>query len=346
MEPPVNVGAILGSIGEALHAFHFLRPLWLLAAPPLWWLAMRLARRRAAQGSWSQVIDAPLLSALRLEGAQARNPWSPWPWLALAWTLAVLALAGPSWRQDASPAHRAGAAWMIVLDLSPSMATADVTPTRVTRARYAIDDLLGAAHDAKVGLIAFSDEPYVVAPLTDDANTLRSLLQPLTPELMPTPGDQLAPALAKASELLQRSGARDSRVILVSDGIKDPASALAATQRLRAQGAKLEVIGVGTHGGAPLVEAGGRFAHDAQGAAVLSRIDTEHLSRLADTGGGRYVDLETLPQLLAALRAGPEELGSAVEAQGVEVEYWQDAGVWLLPLLLLLAASFARRGWI
>jgi Ca-activated chloride channel family protein len=342
----MNVGAGINAISEALHAFHFLRPLWLLAAPPLWWLSMSLARRRAAQGNWSQLIDAPLLSALRLEAGAARKPWSPWPWLALAWTIAVLALAGPSWRQDASQAHRGGAAWMIVLDLSPSMATADVTPTRITRARYAIDDLLSAAHDAKLGLIAFSDEPYVVAPLTDDANTLRSLLQPLTPELMPTPGDQLAPALDKAAQLLERSGAKDSRVILVSDGIADPASALAGAQRLRAQGARLEVIGVGTHGGAPLVGAGGGFAHDAQGAALLSRVDTEHLSRLANTGGGRYVDLETLPQLIAALQAAPESLDAAVEAQGVKVEHWQDAGFWLLPLLLLLAASFARRGWI
>lgn len=342
----MSVATILDSIGAAAHAFHFLRPLWLLAAPPLWWLAMRLARRRAAQGNWSQLIDAPLLSALKLEGAQARNPGSPWPWLALAWTIAVLALAGPSWRQDASQAHRAGAAWIIVLDLSPSMATADVTPTRITRARYAIEDLLRAAHDAKVGLIAFSDEAYVVAPLTDDANTLRSLLQPLTPELMPTPGDQLAPALDQAAQLLERSGAKDARVILVSDGISDPASALAAAQRLRSQGAQLQVIGVGTHGGAPLVGAGGGFEHDAQGAAVLSRVDTEHLSRLANTGGGRYVDLETLPQLLTALQDAPESLGTAVEAQGVQVETWQDAGFWLLPLLLLLAAAFARRGWI
>jgi Ca-activated chloride channel family protein len=343
----MNVGAGINAISEALHAFHFLRPLWLLAAPPLWWLSMSLARRRAAQGNWSQLIDAPLLSALRLEAGAARKPWSPWPWLALAWTIAVLALAGPSWRQDASQAHRGGAAWMIVLDLSPSMATADVTPTRITRARYAIDDLLSAAHDAKLGLIAFSDEPYVVAPLTDDANTLRSLLQPLTPELMPTPGDQLAPALDKAAQLLERSGAKDSRVILVSDGIADPASALAGAQRLRAQGARLEVIGVGTHGGAPLVGPGGGFAHDAQGAAAAvarrhraSEPPRRHRRRsLCRSANAAATDRR------AAGRAG-ESLGAAVEAQGVKVEHWQDAGFWLLPLLLLLAASFARRGWI
>ncbi|WP_428313040.1 vWA domain-containing protein [Hydrocarboniphaga sp.] len=340
----MSIGTLLDSIGEALQAFHFIRPLWLLAAPPLWWLSMLLARRRAAQGNWATLIDAPLLSALRLDAGQARKPWSPW--LALAWTVAVIALAGPSWRQDATQAHRAGAAWIIVLDLSPSMASADVTPTRITRARYAIEDLLLAARDAKVGLVVFSDEPYVVAPLTDDANTLRSLLQPLTPELMPTAGDQLAPALDSAAQLLQRSGASDQRMILLSDGISDPASALAAAQKLRSQGAQLDVIGVGTRGGAPLVGPGGAFEHDAQGAALLSRVDTEHLSRLANTGGGRYVDLDALPQLLTALQDAPTSPGAAVETQGVQVQRWQDSGFWLLPLLLLLAASFARRGWI
>ncbi|WP_312632366.1 vWA domain-containing protein, partial [Mammaliicoccus sciuri] len=87
---------------------------------------------------------------------------------------------------------------VVVLDLSPSMAAADLQPDRVTRARYAIDDLLGAARDARVGLVAFSDEPYTVSPLTDDVATVRALSQPLAPGIMPSAGDQLAPALRQA----------------------------------------------------------------------------------------------------------------------------------------------------
>jgi Ca-activated chloride channel family protein len=163
---------------------------------------------------------------------------------------------------------------------------------------------------------------------------------------MPTPGDQLAPALDQAATLLARSGARDQRVIVVSDGIADPATALASAQKLRSQDARVEVIGVGTHGGAPLTGAGGRFERDAQGQALLSRVDTEHLSRLAGTGGGTYVDLETLPRLVDALQAPPEQGGGGLESEAVKVEHWQDAGVWVLPLLLMLVAWFARRGWL
>src|SRR3546814_3900448 len=85
------------------------------------------------------------------------------------------------------------------------MAARDLSPDRVTRARYALDDLLGAAHGARVALIAFSDEAYTVTPLTDDVATVRTLLPPLAPDIMPTPGDQLAPALAQAGKLLGRS---------------------------------------------------------------------------------------------------------------------------------------------
>src|SRR3569833_3108762 len=146
---------------EFLQAFHFLRPWWLLALPPLYLLAFLLARRRARQGDWAGVIDSELLPALRLDGGSGSGGnLQPWPWLALAWTLAVLALAGPRWQQDRAAAYRAPADWVLVLDLSPSMAATDVAPNRVIRARYALDDLLDAAKDARVALVAFSDEPY------------------------------------------------------------------------------------------------------------------------------------------------------------------------------------------
>src|SRR3546814_21164690 len=91
---------------------------------------------------------------------------APWPWLALAWSVALLALAGPSWQRDQTAAYRGSDAWVLVLDLSPSMAARDLSPDRVTRARSALDDLLGAPHGARVPLIAFSDEAYTHPPPT------------------------------------------------------------------------------------------------------------------------------------------------------------------------------------
>jgi Ca-activated chloride channel family protein len=334
------------TIAPALQQFHFLRPLWLLALPVLLAIAWWLARRQSREGDWGRLIDADLLPSLRLATADARSG-SPWRWLAIAWSIAVLALAGPSWQRDEAPAFRAPAAWVLVLDLSPSMAATDVAPDRVTRARYAIEDMLGAAHDARVGLIVFSDEPYTVAPLTDDMTTVRSLLSPLAPGIMPSAGDHLAPALDRAAKLLASSGTRDRKVVVLTDGFDDPATAFAAAAQLHAQGADVDVIGIGTHNGAPVSKASGGFEQDAQGQTQLSRLDEDALRQLASSGGGRYADLAALPSLISSLASADVMEGKAeAAAPDIKVARWRDAGAWLLPAVLLMSALLARRAWL
>jgi Ca-activated chloride channel family protein len=331
---------------EMIEHLHFLRPAWLLALPPLWGLAWWMARRRAGDGDWSRLIDPELLPDLRLAVAGGQGTLSPWPWLVLAWSLALLALAGPAWERDAAPAWRAPAAWVLLLDLSPSMAAADLAPNRVSRARYGIDDLLAAARDARVGLVVFGDEAYTVTPLTDDVATVRAMLPPLAPDIMPSPGDNLAPALEQAARLIEQAGQKDGQVVLLSDGFADPAAAFDAARRLRNQGATLHVVGIGSVAGAPLADPRGGFALNAQGQPRLARLEVDRLRQLAASGGGRYVDLAGLPSLIGDLQARSGRLGGATGVTGIEVAHWRDAGVLLLPMLLLLAAFLGRRGWL
>jgi Ca-activated chloride channel homolog len=331
-----------------LQDFHFIRPLWLLALPVLWAMVVWLARRRARGEDWSDVIDAELLPALQLDTGSSAGGTSarPWPWLALAWTLAVLALAGPSWQQDSAQAYRAPAAWVLVLDLSPSMNAADLSPNRVTRARYALDDILSAARDARVGMVAFSDEPYTVTPLTQDVATVRALMPSLAPEMMPSAGDHLAPALALAQQLLSASGAHDKRIVVLTDGFDDPAAALRTAAALKAQGFAISVVGVGTPGGAPLRSATGSFIQGANGQTQLAKLNVDQMQQLASSGGGQYVDVANTASLVSSLQSTSERPGDAIAAQGVEVAHWRDAGAYLLPALLLLVALLTRRRWL
>lgn len=325
--------------------FHFLHPYWLLALPPLLALALWLARRRGRDGAWTPLLDGELLSLLRLSEGRAGR--SPWLLIGLAWTLAVLALAGPSWQRQVTPAYRAPAAWVVALELSPSMDAADVPPSRIARARLAIDDLLSAAHDARVGLLAFAGDAYAVAPLTDDVATVRNLAQPLSPSLMPESGDRLAPALEESARLLQASPGADRQVIVLTDGFTDPARALVAARQLHRQGIVVNIVGVGSSSGAPEPNGNGGFVRDASGQVVLSRLDAGLLQRVATAGGGRYVPLDALPGLIADLHhASSRRLSAGVAAPHVRLESWLDDGVWLLPPLLLLAALLARRGWV
>jgi Ca-activated chloride channel homolog len=324
--------------------FHFLYPYWLLALPPLIGLAVWFARRRGLDGGWPRVLDGELLSLLRLRDNNVGR--SPWPLVGLVWTLAVLALAGPTWQRQITPAYRAPAAWIVTLEVAPSMDAADVAPSRMARARYAVDDLLSAAQDARVGLVAFAGDAYTVAPLTSDVTTIRNLAQPLAPSLMPESGDSLAPGLQEAGHLLQAAPGRDRQVIVLTDGFSDPAQALVAAQQLHRQGIDVNVVGVGTRGGAPRPDGNGGFVRDASGQVVLTRLDDDLLQRVATAGGGHFVPLSALPQLIADLHAaGSRNMGSGVAAH-VKLSSWLNDGVWLLPALLLLAALVARRGWV
>jgi Ca-activated chloride channel family protein len=330
---------------SALRQLHFLHPAWLLLVPLLLLFAGWMRVRQSRAGAWSKVMDADLVAALRLEKAGGVS--GPWLLLAGMWTLGVLAIAGPAWQRLPSMGFRAPDDWVIVLDLSPSMTVADVSPDRVTRARFAIDDLLGAAHDARVGLIAFAGEAHTVVPLTSDVATIRGLLPPLSPALMPESGDSLGPALTQAGRLLRQSGSRHANIIVLTDGGTDPSQALNAAQNLAAQGADVQIVGIGTADGAPLKDAKGGFVHDAQGRSVLAKLPIDELQRIATAGHGQYWPLDQLKLLVAALserRANPlRDEGVASEQK---VENWRNEGIWLMPPILLLALMLARRGWV
>jgi Ca-activated chloride channel family protein len=72
----------------------------------------------------------------------------------------------------------------------------------------------------------------------------------------------------------------------------------------------------------------------------------DRLQQLAAAGGGDYVDLADLPRLIGRLQIRGQRADGAAATQDIHIEHWRDAGVWLLPLLLLLAAALSRRGWL
>ena len=123
-------------------ALHFLRPewLWALLALPLI-LALAVYRQRRSD-AWRQAVDAHLLPHLLAAGAKrrVRLPWA----LLLGWTLASLAMAGPSWRQQAQPMFQASAPLLVVLDLSSRITATDLPPSRLLQARAKVGELLRA----------------------------------------------------------------------------------------------------------------------------------------------------------------------------------------------------------
>ncbi|MGN6520532.1 MAG: VWA domain-containing protein [Dokdonella sp.] len=330
---------------STLAEFHFLRPaaLLLLLALPLCWYAWRHGRTDA--GAWRGAVDAHLLPHLleRVDGGSARGG------LLLAaslWVLACLALAGPAWEREPMPLYRTQAARVLVLELAPSMGAQDVKPSRLERARYKLDDILSRSRDYQTALLAYAGDAFVAAPLTDDVETVRNLVDALDPTTMPVIGNATGRAIDAAAGLIEQAGLHRGEIVLLADSVSHDATA--AARRAHTHGFDVSVIGVGTGAGAPVALAQGDFLKDDDGNVVISRLDEAGLRAVAAAGGGRYAtlaadagDLDTVlaPTVDVDARAGRTD-GEAASAR------WRDRGPWLLLALLPLALASFRRGWL
>ncbi|KKF86553.1 VWA domain-containing protein [Stenotrophomonas maltophilia] len=311
-------------------ALHFLRPEWLwalLALPLILALAMYRQRRSDA---WRQAVDAHLLPHLLAAGAKrrVRLPWA----LLLGWTLASLAMAGPSWRQQAQPMFQASAPLLVVLDLSSRITATDLPPSRLLQARAKVGELLRARQGGQVGLVVYADDAYTVAPLTDDGSNVALYLDALSPDVMPRDGQRADRGIDWATRLMRQIGALQGQILLVSDQA-DSEAALAAAQA-RSLGLQVSVLGLGTPAGAAY--------RDGNGQIRLAALDEGSLRAVATAGGGRYARISADDGDLRALGVLDARDGTAAQRPG-EGKQWRDEGFWLLPPVMLLALLAFRR---
>jgi Ca-activated chloride channel family protein len=298
-----------------------------------------LARNSSGRAALAKLADAALRPHLVSDtGARKRLALGL---AALAWLLAVAALSGPAWQKADTPLYVNGAARVVVLSLSDDMLAQDMQPDRMTRARFAVRDLLNDAGDARMALVAYAGAAFTVAPLTDDKNTILNLLQALKPDVMPVPGNDAAAGIRQGVELLRQAHAKGGEIVLVTDTADDAAVAQAKAARM--QGIRVDVLGVGTREGAPVPQAGGGFASGRNG-TLMARRDDAALRAVADAGGGRYVVLRVDGTGATTFGTPVAEAGHASRAERAQL--WRDGGIWLLPVLLVLVALAFRRGWL
>ncbi|WP_417883009.1 vWA domain-containing protein [Vibrio rumoiensis] len=321
--------------------FQLLHPAWLYAIIPAIFLSVWLYRKPKT----TSLIATHLSQQLGLD--QTRTHSSVVGLLLSAWLIAIIALAGPSFEKQSVPSFGVNNARVIVMDMTLSMYATDLAPNRLTQARYKVMDLLPALKEGTTGLVAYSADGYMISPLTNDTNTLASLIPNLSPDIMPTRGSNAGAGVKKAIDMLTQAGHQQGDIILVADGLSSAESDDIATQ-LKGTNWHLSVMSVGTAQGAPIrLPSGDMFTHN--GTTVVAKADLNALQSLAQTGHGVYtalrtddVDIQTLAQSLnhVELKNHQENKGSP------ELEVHINHGFWLLPILLILALGAFRRGGI
>ncbi len=328
-----------------MNTFHFLRPEWLWGFLPLGGLLVLLAKRGAMAQLWESVCDAHLLPHV-LVGTTGTKSNAPFILVGLGWALALVALAGPVWSQLPQPVFRAESALVIILDVSRSMDAQDVPPSRLTRAKHKILDILQARKEGQTALVIFAGEPFVVSPLTDDARTMKTLVQTLETNLMPVQGSRLDLALHMGHELLEQAVIPGGDLLLITDGEADP-NTVSTMKQIATKGRRISILGVGTEEGAPIPETGG-FVKDESGTIVVPKLHPDSLQAAAQAAGGRYatVALDDRDLHLVMPAVHTSSISTTPMPQQRMTDIWQEEGPWLVVALLVVALPAFRRGWV
>ncbi|WP_414830282.1 VWA domain-containing protein [Alteromonas sp. H39] len=328
-----------------LAQFHFIRPEWFIALVPLAILFFLVRHWRQRQSGWQSVVASHLYHSMT-EGKPGKGVRPPFWLLAFGWLIAVTALAGPTWERLPQPVYQLNTGHVLVLDMSLSMRATDVTPDRLTRAKYKAIDLINEIGEGEMGLVAYAGDAFVISPLTTDASNLTTLLPSLSPEIMPVAGSDPLLGIQTAAELLEQAGYNQGSIFWITDGIEREQQT-ELQDYVQGLPYDVSVMGVGTADGAPIKQVNGELLKQTSGAIVIPKMDDSLLRGIAQAGGGRYTDItpdDSDIAHLASLSLNQRQAGDSGPTDDRAGDQWQELGPYLLLLLLPFAAYAFRRG--
>ncbi|WP_271899184.1 vWA domain-containing protein [Candidatus Phyllobacterium onerii] len=208
-------------------------------------------------------------------------PKRSWPQItveALVWCLIVLALARPQYVEPPLVKVEPQRDILLALDLSQSMDARDFAApdgtsiTRVDAVRAVVSDFVAKRPGDRMGLIAFGDAPYPLAPFTMDHALVQTLVEGLLPGIA-GPRTALGDSLGLAIRMFEKTAVPEKVLILLTDG-NDTASKmppLKAAEIAKTKNIVIHAIGIGD-----------------PAATGEDKLDTASLQKIATDTGGRY----------------------------------------------------------
>ena len=225
------------------------------------------------------------------------NGFNPFNWwirnvlIITALFFLIIALARPQWDKEIHDVQRRGIDIAVCIDVSKSMDATDISPSRIDRAKDQISLFIDQLNGDRVALIPFAGVAHVQCPLTDDYGAAQMFLNTLDTEFIPIYGTNVGAALKKATEVFPDES-KHKLVILVSDGEDLEEKGLKLAEEMRKNGITVYTLGIGSPEGSPIPISNENgtveYVKDDNGEIVMSRLDTETLSKIAGTTGGRF----------------------------------------------------------
>ncbi|MEJ2468466.1 MAG: VWA domain-containing protein, partial [Campylobacterales bacterium] len=259
----------------------------------------------------------------------------------LAFILLIVAMAQPAIEEATVRVKAPDPELTVAIDISASMQTDDLYPSRLDVARAKLLQLIDRAQAERIGVLAFGKDVYVISPPSGDKAALRQMIEAFEPDAYAEKGTDIMALLAAANSAMHSAPRKN--LLLLTDG-GDRRDVSEAEAYAKANGIRLFILGTATPEGGPLILDGRPVMQE--GKPVETALNPS-LRALAASTGGLYlsaaIGASDVSALMAELRTR-----AAGGADGIK-EVKRYGQLFILPLgfalfLILVAnASMSKR---
>ena len=202
----------------------------------------------------------------------------------------IVALARPQKRHDEQRSEGEGIDIVLCMDVSGSMGSKDILPTRMDVAKEVAEEFVRSRPVDRIGLVIFSGESFTQCPITTDRNTLITQIQSLESRKYLVDGTVIGEGLATAVDRLTKSESKSKVIILLTDGKEDPPETrlidpLTALEIAKVKQVKVYTIGMSA---APVIAIETTNQSRGKKNPAADFLDEELLQKIANETDGKY----------------------------------------------------------
>jgi Ca-activated chloride channel family protein len=253
--------------------------------------------------------------------------------------LFILVIAGPQFGSKLETVKRRGIEVMICLDVSNSMLSTDINPSRLDKSKQILSKLIDNLENDKIGLIVFAGDAFIQLPITSDYVSAKMFLSSINPSMVSTQGTAIGAAINLSLRSFSPNELSEKTIILITDGENHEDDAQGAAKAASEKGIIINVLGVGSEKGGPIpIPQSNNFQKDNEGNMIITKLNEQMCQDIAVTGKGMYARTDNTNNALKALQKELDKMGKSEVESKVYSSYDEKFQVpgWFLIFLLIV----------
>ena len=308
---------------------YFLLPVLLL----LFLYAVYVKKRNLKRFGDRRIID------VLMPDASLKKQYLKFGLLFAALALFILVIAGPQFGSKLETVKKQGIEVVICLDVSNSMLSTDISPSRLDRSKQMLSRLIDDLNNDKIGLIVFAGDAFVQIPITSDYVSAKMFLSSINPSMVPVQGTAIGAAINLAAKSFTPNENTEKTIILITDGENHEDDAIGAAKAAVDKNINVNVLGVGSTQGGPIpIQGTNTYQRDKEGNMVITKLNEQMCQDIAVAGKGLYARTDNTNNALRALQKELDKMGKSEVENKVYTSYDEKYYIpaWILLFILLI----------